>query len=142
MYYLLTEEMKMTLRKMILALRTEAQCQEFMKNVRWPDGIECPRCGAKTIFELKSVRKFECSNCKYQFSVTTGTFLHKTYLPLNKWLIAIYLIVNSEMSITASQLSHDLKIPYKTAWSVKSRISKAMAIHDNNNPIKWLERGV
>jgi transposase-like protein len=69
---------------------------------------------------------FQCSDCRYQFSVTTGTIMHDTHLPLQKWLMGIYLIVEGKKGISARQLGRSLNVAYKTAWYLSHRIRESL----------------
>src|SRR5258708_13019489 len=70
---------------------TEDKCREQLKRLRWPEGVTCPRCKSKTISRLFTESKFECSDCRYQFSVTVGTVFHDSHLPLTQWFLAALL---------------------------------------------------
>lgn len=92
---------------------------------RWPEGVTCSRCGSRIISRISTRDKFECARCEYQFTAPAGTIFHKTYIPLPKWFLAIYLM-NSGREISVNQLSRDLSLPYKTAWSMAQRIRSEM----------------
>jgi len=110
-------------------LATEQECEKYLERVRWPNGVLCPRCGGRKITRIETVKKFECSHCRYQFSVTAGTVFHKTYIPLTKWFIALYLICSTKKA-TINQISRDLELPYKTTWYMCKKIKKAMKNRD------------
>ena len=110
-------------------LATEEECEKYLEKVRWPNGVVCPRCGAGTISRIETVKKFECSQCRYQFSVKAGTLFHKTYIPLTKWFIAVYLICSTRKA-TVVQISKDLELPYKTTWYMCTKIKKAIKNKD------------
>ena len=110
-------------------LATEEECEKYLEKIRWPNGVLCPRCGSRRISRIKTVKKFECSQCRYQFSVTAGTIFHKTYIPLTKWLIALYLLCTTKKA-TVDQISRDLELPYKTTWYMCTKIKKAMKNKD------------
>ena len=110
-------------------LATEEECEKYLENVRWPNGVLCPRCGTSKVSKIDSVKKFECSQCGYQFSVKAGTLFHKTYIPLTKWFIAVYLICSTRKA-TVVQISKDLELPYKTAWYMCTKIKEAMKTKD------------
>jgi len=106
---------------------TEDKCREQLKRLRWPEGVTCPRCKSKTISRLFTQNKFECSDCKYQFSVTVGTVFHDSHLPLTTWFIATLLICESKKGMSACQIQRTLGIgSYKTAWYLCHRIRSAM----------------
>src|SRR5436309_8772032 len=77
------------------AFSTEEKCREYLKRLRWPDGITCPRCQAKTISTIAALNRFECSKSFYQFTATAGTIFHDSHLPLEKWFLAAYLMCES-----------------------------------------------
>jgi transposase-like protein len=120
---------EMGLLEITKSLGTEEECEKYLERMRWPNGVVCPRCGAERISKIKTVKKFECSRCKYQFSVTAGTIFHKTYIPLTKWFVALYLICSTK-KMTINQISRDLELPYKTTWYMCGKIKKAMKNKD------------
>ena len=75
---------------------------------------------------MEDRRQFDCLDCTYHFSVTAGTVLHDSHLPLRKWLIATYLMCESKKGISALQLKRTLGVAYKTAWYLSHRIREAM----------------
>ena len=78
------------------------------------------------VSEIEKRNQFDCQSCEYQFSVTTGTIMHDSHLPLRKWFIAIYLMCESKKGISALQLKRTLGVAYKTAWYLCHRIREAM----------------
>ena len=105
---------------------TDAKCRELLERLRWPTGVACIRCGAMNVTEIEKRNQFDCQSCEYQFSVTTGTIMHDSHLPLRKWFIAIYLMCESKKGISALQLKRTLGVAYKTAWYLCHRIREAM----------------
>lgn len=108
------------------AYDTAVECRAYLEDLRWPTGPICPRCSGKVISRLKERRQFECDDCTYQFSVTSGTLFHDSHLPLPKWFVAIFLICESKKGMSANQLKRILKVSYKTAWYLCHRIRKSM----------------
>ena len=93
------------------------KCREVLENLRWPAGPTCLRCGVIGVPELPVGGIYQCASCRYQFSVTAGTIMHDTHLPLRKWFLAIYLMCVSEKGISANQMKTMLHIgSYRTAW--------------------------
>lgn len=109
-------------------------CLDLLERLRWPDGPVCPRCGSEQSYEIKSRWIHECANCRYQFSATTGTIMHRSRLPLVKWVLAAALIANARKGVSACQVARDLHVTYKTAWYLCHRLCLAMREHE------WLER--
>ena len=99
--------------------------------VLWPNGPVCPRCGATDrIYTLKGrstrpgVRK--CGHCLKPFTVTVGTVMERSHIPLHKWVQGIYLLCSSKKGISAHQLHRTLGITYRAAWFMAHRIREAM----------------
>lgn len=104
----------------------EEQCRAVLEELRWPDGVKCPRCqGDKHTHDtVRGV--YDCYSCGYQFSVLAGTIFHDTKLPLRKWFLAVLLMVEAKKGVSANQLKRVLGVSYKTAWYLCHRIRKAM----------------
>jgi transposase-like protein len=105
---------------------SDEKCRKALEKMRWPDGVECPRCHGKKHSPVGERDVYDCRSCGYQFSVTSGTIFHDTHLPLQKWFMAIYLIVESKKGISANQVKRVLGVSYKTAWYLCHRIRAAM----------------
>ena len=109
----------------------EAACHAYLEALRWPDGLACPGrngdgCGSDRVVRLKKRRLFECQECGYQFSTRVGTIFHDSKLPLWKWFLTVYIMVQSKKGISANQIKRMLGISYKTAWYLCHRIRAAM----------------
>ena len=115
----------------IVTLLTEfhsnEKCLEVLEQLRWPDGVTCPRCQKPTISRIYGRNQFDCNSCRYRFSVTSGTIFHDSHLPLPKWFATIYMMVESKKGVSANQVKRTLKVSYKTAWYLCHRIRAAMA---------------
>ena len=116
----------MNLVELMTQFPDEEKCRATLEELRWPDGVRCPRCNTPRIYRMNTRTQFYCEICTYQFSVTSGTIFHDTHLPLRKWLIAIYLIVDSKKGFSANQMKRTLGVSYKTAWYLCHRIRAAM----------------
>lgn len=117
---------EMNLVKLVERFGGEDKCREYLTELRWPDGIECPRCKAKSLSKLQKLAKWDCNACRYQFTPMAGTIFHDTHLPLWKWFLAVYLMIESRKGISANQIKRTLGISYKTAWFLCHRIRAAM----------------
>lgn len=111
---------------LIEQFRSEDKCRDYLEALRWPEGVCCPRCEETSISELKDRNQYECNSCRYQFSVTSGTIMHDTHLPLWKWFLAVYLIVESKKAVSANQIKRMIEVSYKTAWYLCHRIREAL----------------
>lgn len=101
-------------------------CVEFVANLRWPNGPECPRCGSGEYSYLTTRRLWKCKGCKKQYSVKLGTIFEDSPLGLDKWLAGIWLIANSKNRISSYELGRALGITQKSAWFLLHRIRLAM----------------
>jgi len=115
---------------------SKEKARELIERLRWPDGPVCPHCGSDKIYRLSAKKNskkpcrnglLKCKDCRKQFSVTVGTIFEDSHIPLNKWLISIYLICASKKGISANQLCRMLGITYKSAWFMAHRIRFAMS---------------
>jgi transposase len=118
--------MEMNLVHLIETFRSEAKCRAYLEELRWPDGLECPRCASTSVSRIVERNQFDCNSCRYQFSVTAGSTFHDSHLELWKWFLAIYLMVESKKGISAKQLQRTIGVSYKTAWYLAHRIRDAM----------------
>ena len=130
----MTDTTSLNLMHLMDRFQTDAKCRNFLEAVRWPRGeVACPQCGCKALYEIPQRDQWDCRNCRYQFSVTSGTIMHDSHLPLRKWLIAIYLMLESKKAISANQMKRTLGIgSYRTAWYLCHRIREAMG----NDPLE------
>jgi transposase-like protein len=109
---------------------TEDACLEFIRSKRYPERIECPKCGKANKFHRVTGRKvYECDYCGYQLSPTAGTILHKSSTSLRSWFYAIFLMAQTRTGISAKQLERELGVTYKTAWRMFTQIRKLMGEH-------------
>lgn len=119
-----------------IAQLTEDQAREMIEAIRWPNGIVCPKCGSdKGAYKLQSKPEskhkirpgvYKCKDCRKKFTVTIRTIFEDSHIPLNKWLLGIYLMNASKEGISAHQLHRMLDITYKSAWFMCHRIRYAM----------------
>lgn len=118
------------------------KARAHLEATRWPNGPICPHCGVvddATRLPAQRGRAtkahpdgalragvLQCNACRGQFSVTVGTVFESSKVPLNKWLLATYLMSSSKMGYSAHQLHRTLGVTYKTAWFMCHRIREAM----------------
>ena len=103
-------------------------CVDFVAAMRWPKGVECPHCGSKRVSYLTSRRIWKCMNkvCHKQFSVKTGSVFEDSPVALDKWLMAVWLVVNCKNGISSYELARDIHVTQKTAWFMLHRIRLAL----------------
>ena len=105
----------------------DAACVRYLAGRRWPTGFVCPGCGATRAYELVGRRLWQCAACRLQTSLTAGTVLHGTRLPLISWFWAMYLAATLNTGISAQQLRKQLGLRrYETAWMLLQKIRRAM----------------
>ena len=119
------------------------KAREHLEAQRWPEGPVCPHCGAvdEHVTPIRGARSrpskrnpegverkglHQCNACRKQFTVTVGTVFERSKVPLNKWLLATYLITSSKKGMSAHQLHRMIGVTYKTAWFMFHRIREAM----------------
>ena len=118
--------MVMDIGRLIEEYGTENKCIEALAELRWPDGVKCPKCDSDRIGKIETRSLFQCNNCEYQFSVRVGTVLQDSKLPLWKWFLATFLIIQSKKGISSAQLSRMVGVSAKTGWYLSHRIRAAM----------------
>ena len=109
--------------------QNDKAARKFVEKIRWPDGTVCPHCGTVgTAYATKKEGVYRCAEkfCRMDFTVTTGTVMESSHVPLHKWLMGFYLMSSSKKGISAHQLHRSLGITYKTAWFMAHRIREAM----------------
>ena len=104
---------------------TQQDCIAHLEAARWQGQPVCPYC--RSVNTAKSQHRHRCYDCKTGFSVTVDTIFHHTHLPLQKWFLAITLMLNARKGLSALQLSRDLQVNRNTAWRITMQIRKAMS---------------
>jgi len=112
---------------------TESEARKLLEGIRWPNSVRCAHCGSEKVTKLEGDKHrdgvYQCNEtaCREQFTVTVGTILHKSKIPLVKWVMAFHLLCSSKKGISAHQLYRQLGLgSYKTAWHLCHRIRWAM----------------
>jgi transposase-like protein len=110
------------------------EARAWLEAQRWPHGVSCPHCGNSDQAKLKALRGkahrpglYQCAECRKQFTVTVGTVMERSKIPLNKWVLAMHLMSASAKGISARRLLQLLGVTYQTAWFLCRRIREAMA---------------
>jgi transposase-like protein len=114
---------------------SDEACRTYLEALRWPEGVECPRCGGRSISRITTRRQFDCNACRKRFSVTTGTVFHGSHLSLPKWFAAVFLMTEAKERMSANQLRRTLGVAPKTASYLCDRIRMAnRTMDDPENP--------
>lgn len=118
-----------TLQEAIIYFAEPKNCNEFLAGLRWTDGKpRCPHCGSDNVTYLASVNRYKCygKHPKAQFSLKVGTIFEDSPITLDKWLCAMWLIVNCKNGISSCEMAKDLGITQKSAWFLDHRIRFAL----------------
>ncbi|MGH2963672.1 MAG: IS1595 family transposase [Solirubrobacterales bacterium] len=106
---------------------SEEACRAYLFASRWPEGFACPGCGARDAGAETRRHLWICTTCGRQTSITAGTVMHKTRLPLRTWFWAAYLVSTFHPGISAKQLQRQLGIGcHETAWAMLHKLRGAM----------------
>jgi transposase-like protein len=105
----------------------EDRCYAFLERLRWREGFICPHCGARESYWQASRGRRRCTACRKDTSVTAGTVLDKTRLPLRTWFFAMWYVVNQKTGVSALGLQRVLGLgSYETAWTWLHKLRRAM----------------
>lgn len=105
---------------------TQKNCIEYLEKVKWKGRPCCPYCQSNKSHPVPTELRHFCHTCKTSYRITIGTIFHDTRLPLQKWFLAITLILNAKKGISSRQLARDIEVHRNTAWSMQMRIRRAM----------------
>jgi len=112
----------------------ENAARVHMERLRWPDGPICPHCGNSDQEAIKRLKGkshrpglFQCNSCREHFTVTVGTVMERSHIPLHKWVLAFHLMNSSKKGISAHQMHRMLGVTYKSAWFMCHRVREAMS---------------
>jgi transposase-like protein len=112
----------------------EDKARKHLEALRWPDGPYCPHCGNSDQEKIKRLEGkshrpglFQCNECREHFTVTVGSVMERSHIPLHKWVLAFHLMNSSKKGMSAHQMHRMLGITYKSAWFMCHRIREAMA---------------
>lgn len=112
---------------------TPTECIAHLERVRWGGKPICPYCRSDRVSAMPAEKRHHCNNCKTSFSVTVGTIFHHTHLPLQKWFLAVALVMNAKKGLSARQLARDLDVNKNTGCRMAMQIRKAMEQRDQRD---------
>ena len=115
-----------TLQQAIRYFSDEQVCIDTIAALRWPNGPVCPKCGGLEHYYLETQRRWKCKECYKQFSVKVGTIFEDSAISLDKWLAALWMLVNCKNGISSYEVGRDLGITQKSAWFVLHRLRLAL----------------
>src|SRR5487761_521670 len=117
-----------SLQEAIVYFSDADRCLEYLRIRRWPKGVVCPTCGNQKEGSLMNQRKWQCGSHhpKRQFTIKVGTIFEDSPLGLDKWLAAMWLLVNCKNGVSSYEVARDLGISQKSAWHMMHRIRLAL----------------
>src|SRR5471032_2455740 len=118
-----------TLQQAIIHYNSFDNCKAEMVSLRWPDGVvKCPRCGSDHVVYLEKARRWKWYRQagRQKFSLKTGTIFEDSPIGLDKWLAALWLVVNCKNGVSSCEVARDLGVTQKTAWLMNHRLRFAL----------------
>jgi hypothetical protein len=118
-----------TLTEAVSYFSSPLQCVRFLSSRRWPDGhVACPVCGSTSVRFLATRQLWECKakHAGVQFSVKIGTVFEDSHIPLGLWLVALWMLANSQRKISSYDLARELGITQKSAWFMLKRVAAGL----------------
>lgn len=119
-----------TLQEAILYFADPGNCRDYLVARRWPDGVTCPRCGSKDVIFLEKYNRWHCraKHAAPQFTLKTGTIMEDSPIGLDKWMMAMWQIVNCKNGISSYEIHRAIGVTQKTAWFLDHRIRLALTV--------------
>ena len=117
-----------TLQEAIVFFSDPVNCREYLVARRWPNGVTCPRCGSDKVAFLEKYNRWQCgsNHARRQFTAKTGTIFEDSPLGLDKWLTAMWQVVNCKNGISSYEVHKAIGITQKSAWFMDHRIRLAL----------------
>jgi transposase-like protein len=116
-----------TLQQAIRYFSDENVCIDAVANLRWPEGAPtCPKCVGKDHYYLATQKRWKCKKCGRQFSVKVGTIFEDSPIPLDKWLTALWMLINCKNGVSSYEIAKAIGITQKSAWFVLHRLRFAL----------------
>jgi transposase-like protein len=123
-----------TLQEAILYFASPDNCREYLVAHRWADGVTCPRCGSKKVLFQAKYNRWQCGS-KHdlrQFTAKTGTIFEDSPLGLDKWLMAMWMVVNCKNGVSSYEIHRAVGVTQKSAWFMDHRIREALGMAANH----------
>jgi transposase-like protein len=113
-----------------IEFQDETKAREWLEGMHWPEGPVCSHCGtvdnSTPIHTRPGWHQCNSRECRAQFSVTTGTLFERSHVPLNKWLMAAFILCASKKGVSTHQIHRMIGVTYKTAWFMMHRLREGM----------------
>ena len=114
---------------------SETQCTAYLEAIRWPDGFTCPVCEVRDEAQRIATkpRVLRCRHCRKEVSLTAGTVMHATRVPLQAWFLGAYLVTTQTPGMSAVQFQRQLGLTrYETAFQMLHRLRVGMVRPDRD----------
>lgn len=122
-----------TINDIAIHFQEQSTCIEYLIQLRWPDGVECPFCDHKKVYTIKGAKPhYKCAKCRKHFSALKGSIFENSIIPLSKWFMAIYILSTHRKGISSVQVARDIGVRQKTAWFMMQRIRNAVKMQSFN----------
>ncbi|MDQ2839962.1 MAG: transposase [Acidobacteriota bacterium] len=124
------EQEPKTLQEAVIYFADPTNCREYLVARRWPKGVACPRCGSSNVLFLEKYNRWHCreKHTAPQFTLKTGTIMEDSPVGLDKWLTAMWQIVNCKNGISSYEVHRAIGITQKSAWFLDHRIRLALTM--------------
>lgn len=117
---------------------THEECIARIEALRWPDGPTCPYCHRRRSTAMRPEQRHHCNACKTSFSVTVGTVFHRTRLPLEKWLAALFLMLETHRAPSVREFSQAIGVSKDTASRMVAQIRMGLADPDQRDLLRQI----
>lgn len=116
---------------------SEEKCEAALIAARWPKGFACPACGGDdfTSFRRGRLAYRQCTFCRHQCSLISGTVFESTKLPLSRWFLAMHLLTQTKNNVSALELMRHLGVSYPTAWLIKHKLMEVMRLREDTRQL-------
>src|SRR5258706_1422644 len=123
-----------TLQQAILYFSNPDNCREYLIARRWPNGVTCPRCGSESVTEQPKYNRWQCASHheRRQFTLKTGTIFEDSPIGLDKWMAAMWMIVNCKNGVSSYEIHRAIGVTQKSAWFMNHRIRLALGIESSD----------
>lgn len=111
---------------------TDDACFAYVADLRWPGGFKCVNCGGKTAYARPERKAVQCTKCRSYASITAGTVMEKSHIPICKWLLAAWMLVSSKGGIAAIELARQIGVSDETAHTMLHKLRHAMVDPDRS----------
>ncbi len=129
-----------SLQEAILYFSNPINCREYLVARRWPDGVVCPRCGKSNVLFLEKYNRWHCreKHDAPQFTLKTGTIFEDSAISLDKWLLAMWQIVNCKNGISSYEIAKAVRVTQKSGWFMLQRLRLALKEDFGYGPLNKL----